>query len=101
VTPERLAAFETGARYALVHAFALFAVVWFRTAGPDATVETLAGFAFLAGVVLFSGSLTALVLTGRSRWAAITPAGGALLLVGWGLLLVAAFTAPVRFAVLG
>ena len=101
VSSERLATFEIGTRYALIHAFALFAVVWFRTAGPDTTAETVAGFAFLAGVILFSGSLAALVLTDRSRWGAITPVGGILLLAGWAMLLVAALSAPIRFAGIG
>ena len=101
LSAERLATFETGTRYALIHAFALFAVVWFRTAGPDTAAETFAGFAFLVGVILFSGSLTALVLTGRSGWGAITPFGGVVLLAGWAMLLVAALSAPIRFAGIG
>ena len=65
--------FETGVRYTLYHAFALFVVVWFRTAGPDQVSETIAGAAFIAGIVLFGGSLIALSLTGERRWGAMTP----------------------------
>ena len=94
---ERLKTFETAMRYAMIHAFGLFAVVWFRTAGPDRLSETIAGFAFLVGVVLFSGSLVALALTGERRWGAITPLGGLCFLVGWAALVVAALTAPIAF----
>jgi uncharacterized membrane protein YgdD (TMEM256/DUF423 family) len=96
--PERLATFETAARYLLFHAFALFAVEWFRAAGPDQVAESWAGVCFALGTVLFSGSLFALALTGAKRWGAVAPIGGVLLLAGWALLVVAALTAPLRFA---
>jgi uncharacterized membrane protein YgdD (TMEM256/DUF423 family) len=99
VPPERLASFETGARYLLLHAPAIVAVVWMRTAGPDAASETVAGLGFVAGGAVFAGSLFALALTGRRRWGAVTPIGGVLLLAGWAALLVAALTAPIRFSV--
>ena len=97
VPPERLQTFETGIRYAIYHAFALFVVVWFRTMGPDRLSETIAGVAFAVGIVLFSGSLVMLSLTGERRWGAVTPVGGVCFLVGWAALLVAAFTAPFAF----
>ena len=99
VPPERLAAFETGARYLLYGAFALLGVEWFRAAGPDQVAESWAGVCLAAGTTLFSGSLAALALTGRRRWGAVTPVGGVLLLAGWTLLFVAALTAPLRFDV--
>ena len=86
VTPERLVTFETGVRYMLYHAFALFAVVAVRTWGPDSTASAVAGIAFIVGVLLFSGSLFLLVLTDTPRWGAVTPLGGAILLVGWAAL---------------
>jgi uncharacterized membrane protein YgdD (TMEM256/DUF423 family) len=52
-----------------------------------------AGWLFVAGTVLFSGSLYALALTGRRRWAAIAPVGGACFLLGWAALALAAATA--------
>ena len=85
-------------RYTLYHAFGLFVVVWFRTAGPDQLSETIAGVAFIAGIVLFGGSLMALALTGERRWGAVTPIGGVCFLVGWAALIVAALTAPFDFA---
>ena len=54
---EELAAFETGARYQMYHALALFAVAWLADKQPDATSVMVAGWAFVAGTVLFSGSL--------------------------------------------
>ncbi len=65
--PERIQTFETGVRYTLYHALGLFVVVWLRTAGPDQVSETVAGLAFIAGIVLFGGSLVALALTGERR----------------------------------
>jgi len=73
-------------------------VVWFRTAGPDQLSETVAGAAFIAGIVLFGGSLVALSLTGERRWGAVTPIGGVCFLIGWAALIVAALTAPFDFA---
>jgi uncharacterized membrane protein YgdD (TMEM256/DUF423 family) len=97
VPPERLAPFETGARYLMYGAFALLGVEWFRAAGPDQVAESWAGVCLAAGTAVFSGSLFALVVTGRRRWGAVTPVGGVLLLTGWALLGVAALTAPLRF----
>jgi uncharacterized membrane protein YgdD (TMEM256/DUF423 family) len=98
IPAERMQTFETGVRYTLYHAFGLFAVVWLRTAGPDQLSETVAGIAFIAGIVLFGGSLVALTLTGDRRWGAVTPFGGVCFLVGWAALIVAALTAPITFA---
>ena len=98
IPPERLATFETGVRYLLLHALALFAVEWFRAAGPDQVAESVAGVCFVAGSVLFSGSLVALAATGVRRWGAVTPLGGLVLLAGWASLFVAALTAPLRFS---
>jgi uncharacterized membrane protein YgdD (TMEM256/DUF423 family) len=98
IPQDRMLTFETGVRYALYHVFGLFAVVWFRTAGPDQLSETIAGVAFIAGIVLFGGSLMALSLTGERRWGALTPIGGVCFLVGWAALIVAALTAPMNFA---
>jgi uncharacterized membrane protein YgdD (TMEM256/DUF423 family) len=94
---ERLASFETAVRYQLWHAFALFVVVFLRTIGPDAASETAAGALFGVGVVIFSGSLYALALSGRRRWGAVTPLGGLCLLGGWVALIVAGATATFPF----
>lgn len=81
--PDRMEIFETAVRYQLIHALALLAV------GPAGAPS--AGWAFLAGILIFSGSLYLLVLT-DTRWlGAVTPIGGLCLLAGWLLLAFAAY----------
>ena len=89
LTPEMLAVFETGVRYQLVHAVALLAVAGLmgRLSG---SLITAAGWLFLAGMVLFSGSLYLLALTGITILGAITPLGGLAFLAGWACLAFAA-----------
>jgi uncharacterized membrane protein YgdD (TMEM256/DUF423 family) len=103
LTPERVSTFETGVRYHLWHALALFALVLvsrlevvtftgtFRTAyyGSISGPAIAAGWLFVAGIVLFSGSLYVLSLTGRRAWGAVTPVGGVCLVLGWAMLLFA------------
>lgn len=108
LAPERLAQFETGVRYQLWHALALFGVVLVGSlrvvsgaemygllvsAGTMDWPTALAGWLFVAGTVLFSGSLYALALTGVRRWGAVAPLGGTCLLLGWASLVFAAATA--------
>ncbi len=82
LTPDLLATFETGVRYQVYHALALFAVAW--AVGRWSTPQIVwAGWLFIAGTVVFSGSLYALSLSG-SRWlGAVTPIGGVCFLAGW------------------
>jgi uncharacterized membrane protein YgdD (TMEM256/DUF423 family) len=82
-----LAAFETGVRYQMYHALALLAVAWAVTQWPAAPVRA-AGWLFIGGTALFSGSLYLLALTGAGWWGAVTPLGGVLFLAGWLLLAV-------------
>jgi uncharacterized membrane protein YgdD (TMEM256/DUF423 family) len=91
VRPELLTVFETGARYHMYHALALVAVglVALHRGAPSGLLAA-SGWAFQVGIVLFTGSLYALTLTGMSRLGAITPLGGVAFLVGWALLAVAA-----------
>lgn len=77
-----LAAFETGVRYQMSHALALLAVGWACTRWPG-RVLTASGWLFVAGTLLFSGSLYALSLTGLRGLGAITPLGGLAWLAGW------------------
>jgi uncharacterized membrane protein YgdD (TMEM256/DUF423 family) len=88
LSPEMLAVFETAVRYQMYHVFALLitAVVIGRVG--DARLLTIAGWSFITGIVLFSGSLYALALTGASGLDAITPLGGLAFLVGWACLAV-------------
>ncbi len=85
-----LAVFETAARYQMYHALALLAVALLRRRRSAAAA--VAGWAFLIGIILFSGSLYALALSGAKWLGMITPAGGVALLVGWAALVFA----PVR-----
>ncbi len=85
--------FETGARYQMYHALALLlvALLLSRAEAGQSTLVA-AGYAFIIGVVLFSGSLYALSLTGVKWLGPITPLGGVAFIVGWGCLAVAAFS---------
>jgi uncharacterized membrane protein YgdD (TMEM256/DUF423 family) len=74
--------FEVGARYHMYHALALVAAAWAATRWPG-RATTAAGWLFVAGTVLFSGSLYALALTGLRPLGAITPLGGVCFLAGW------------------
>ncbi len=85
VSPEILAVFETGVRYHLIHALALLAVAWASTRWASAAIR-VAGWLFVAGILLFSGSLYALTLTGVREFGAITPFGGVAFILGWLLL---------------
>ena len=87
---DALAIFETAVRYQMYHALALFAVAFALTRWPWSVLPAVAGWLFVAGTVLFSGSLYLLALT-DTRWlGAVTPFGGLALIAGWGCLLVAA-----------
>lgn len=79
---------ETASRYQMAHALALFGVAWLATARPGAMTQA-GGFAFLAGIVFFSGSLYGLALTGIDSFAILAPFGGFAFMLGW-LALVAA-----------
>jgi len=89
LTPDMLAVFETGVRYHMYHALALL-----LTAALVPRIEgkaiVAAGWLFVAGIVLFSGSLYLLAVTGVTVLGAITPIGGVAFLAGWALLAIAA-----------
>jgi uncharacterized membrane protein YgdD (TMEM256/DUF423 family) len=87
LTPEMLAVFETGVRYQMYHAFAVLIVAAAIGRIGDARLLTFAGWAFVGGTVLFSGSLYILAITGITTLGAITPFGGLLYLIGWGALI--------------
>ena len=82
LSPEQLATFEIGVRYQLIHALALLAVAWACTRWPGRWVNA-SGWLFIAGTLLFSGSLYALGLTGLRGLGIVTPVGGVALLAGW------------------
>ena len=82
LTPELLAIFETGVRYHMYHALGLLAVGWAATRWSSPWIAA-AGWLFLAGIVIFSGSLYILALTGVRGWGAVTPIGGLGFILGW------------------
>lgn len=86
VEPALLANFETGARYHMYHALALIAVAWAVQRWPASNVPVIAGWLFVAGIVLFAGSLYIMALTGQRWLGAVTPFGGVAFIAAWALL---------------
>lgn len=86
LSPDMLAVFETGVRYQMYHVFALLVVAAVIGHIGNARLLSLAGWSFVVGIVVFSGSLYALALTGTGALGAITPIGGLAFLIGWALL---------------
>jgi uncharacterized membrane protein YgdD (TMEM256/DUF423 family) len=88
--PELAQTYETAVQYHVIHGLALFAAAWVGQRWPS-PLANWAGWLFLAGIVLFSGSLYLLVAT-RLKWlGAVTPFGGVAFLAGWACLLIAAW----------
>lgn len=90
--PRLLEVFQTGAQYQMYHALALVGVAWVASRWPGA-LSTASGWLFVAGTVLFSGSLYAMALTGVRALGAITPLGGVCFIAGWVTLAVAVMRA--------
>jgi uncharacterized membrane protein YgdD (TMEM256/DUF423 family) len=86
LSPEMTAVFEIAVRYQMYHVFALMAVSAAMAHFGRARLLAIAGWSFIAGILIFSGSLYALALTGTGLFGAITPIGGVGLLVGWACL---------------
>ena len=91
VTAGRLEVFETAVRYQMYHALALLFVGWAARTLEASALLAGAGWCFIAGILVFSGSLYLLVLTDAGWLGAVTPLGGAAFLAGWGLLAWALF----------
>ncbi len=79
---QREGTFETATQYHMYHALALLAVAWAATRWPD-NLTYWAGYLFIVGIILFSGSLYALSITNQRWLGAITPLGGLAFLAGW------------------
>ena len=81
--PDRLETFETGVRYQIYHALALIVTAVLVTLFPASPYPVAAGWLFLAGTLLFSGSLYLLVFTNKGWFGAIAPLGGLAFIAGW------------------
>ena len=91
IVPDMLTTFEIGVRYQMYHALALLAVGAIAGRLPAGAVSA-AGWLFVAGTVVFSGSLYTLALTGQRWLGAVTPLGGLAFLAGWTVLAWAAWS---------
>ena len=89
LTPEMLGVFQTGVQYHMYHALALILVSGIMGRMSGWLIQT-AGWCFAAGIVLFSGSLYLLAITGMTILGVITPIGGLVFLIGWACLAFAA-----------
>ena len=85
MAPDTLGIFEVGARYHMYHALGLFVVAWATSRWPQSSAP-LAGWSFIFGIIVFSGSLYILTMTGMRWLGAITPIGGVAFLIGWAIL---------------
>lgn len=83
LSQERLDTFETGVRYQMYHALALLFAAFAAGHWPASGLPIYAGWLFVAGTLLFSGSLYLLVLSGKRWWGAVTPFGGVAFIAGW------------------
>ena len=86
LSPDMLQIFEVAARYQMYHALGLIAVAWAASQWSSQLI-TASGWLFVAGIVIFSGSLYILSLTDIRWLGAITPIGGGAFIIGWACLL--------------
>lgn len=80
--------FETGVKYQMFHTLAMLvcALLMYKM---DSKLISYAGISFAIGILLFSGSLYILSITGVTKWGMVTPLGGTAFLIGWGMLIYA------------
>ncbi len=86
LSPAATGVWQTAVQYQMFHTLALLAVGAFPWAATGRRLARAAGWLFVGGIALFSGSLYLLALTGLRWWGAVTPVGGTLLLAGWACL---------------
>ena len=94
IAPDLLPVYKTGVEYHFYHALGLILVGLAAFHLPESGYLKGAGWAMLIGIVLFSGSLYVLALTGVRWFGAITPVGGIAFIVAWGLFAAAVVKAP-------
>lgn len=82
---QRTATFETAVKYHFIHALALIILGILMDKYPSRFLDW-SMWTFAAGILLFSGSLYILSITGNTKWGAVAPFGGLSLVIGWGLL---------------
>lgn len=87
---EMLDIFEVAVRYQMYHGIGLIVVAWAYSQWQSNYISA-AGFCFIIGIIIFSGSLYILSLTGLRLLGVITPIGGLAFIAGWGCLIIAAF----------
>ncbi len=90
IDDQLLSSYQTGVQYQMFHAAALLIIAFLSTKLPSSGLVAGAGWALFIGIVLFSGSLYVMALTGIRSLGMITPLGGISFLIGWTLLLLAA-----------
>jgi uncharacterized membrane protein YgdD (TMEM256/DUF423 family) len=90
VEPRLLEVWHTGVQYQMYHSLALLAVALLAVSYIKPAIAKWAGWAFVIGILLFSGSLYTIVLLGVRNLGLITPIGGVFFLIGWVLIVVAA-----------
>jgi len=83
LTPELLAVYQTGVQYHFYHTIALLACGLLVHSGIDNNAMRVAGYSFIVGIIIFSGSLYVLAITDIRWLGAITPIGGLAFIVGW------------------
>jgi uncharacterized membrane protein YgdD (TMEM256/DUF423 family) len=93
MTPELLAVYQTGTQYQFYHSLGLLIVAVLLAHFPERNEFAWAGWLMFVGIILFSGSLYMLSLTGIRALGAITPIGGLAFIVAWAVLAVTAFRA--------
>ncbi len=94
VTPDLLAVYHTGAQYHFYHSLGLLAIAAFAARFPHIAALKWSGWLMVVGILLFSGSLYILALTGIRTFGAVTPLGGVAFILAWALLAVSALRAP-------
>ena len=90
ISADMLTTFEIAVRYQMYHALGLIAVAWAASSQWDSRLLLPVGWLFVIGILIFSGSLYILSLTGMRWLGAITPIGGLALIAGWACLVWAA-----------
>jgi uncharacterized membrane protein YgdD (TMEM256/DUF423 family) len=83
LSPELLNTFQTGVQYHMYHTLALFGIGLLAVNYPTSTLLKYSGYLFLLGIILFSGSLYVLSISGIKWLGAITPVGGICFLAAW------------------